>query len=160
MTVQDELLLQKAPSPGHELALSILLTRELLMRLLDDQVFRGSGTTDPQFNILRILKGGPTQGYTIGDLRRRVIFRNADVPRLVDRMAAAGLVQRLSHPQDRRSCLVQLAPGGQALLERVSPRLDQAMEDLEGLLSPMEGREIVEGLNRLRAGLQRLVDAG
>lgn len=157
MTVQEELLLHKAPSPGHELALSILLSRELLSRLMDERVFKAAGTTDPQFNILRILKGGPPEGYTIGELRRRVIFRNADVPRLIDRMAAAGLVQRATNPQDGRSCLVRLAPEGLKLLTRVSPVLNAVLADLDGLLPAQEGRQLVLALDRFREGLLGLL---
>ena len=46
--------------------------------------------------MLRILKGGPEDGYLIREIRRRMISRSADVPRLVERMVKAGLVQRLA----------------------------------------------------------------
>lgn len=157
MTVQEELLLTKVPSPGHELALSILLTRELLGRLLDERIFRTAGTTDPQFNILRILKGGPPEGYTIGELKRRVLFRNADLPRLIDRMVAGHLVQRTTNPQDGRSCLVRLAPEGVKILARVSPVLEALMAELDSLLGREEGVQVVQSLDRLREGLRGLL---
>jgi DNA-binding MarR family transcriptional regulator len=38
---------------------------------------------------------------------------------LVDRMEAAGLVERVPNPDDRRSLILQLAPDGDAAVERV-----------------------------------------
>lgn len=154
MRLTEELHISKALEPGHELALSVLLTREHLTRLLDERVFKPSGLTDQQFNVLRILKGGPAEGYTIGEIRRRVIYRNADVPRLVDRLMGLGLVARQTNPSDRRSCHVLLTPEGEAFQAGLSPVHAALLRELETILSAAERAQLLELLERLRDGIR------
>jgi DNA-binding MarR family transcriptional regulator len=154
MRITEELHISKPLEPGHELALSVLLTREHLTRLLDERVFKSAGLTDQQFNVLRILKGGPAEGYTIGEIRRRVIYRNADVPRLVDRLMGLGLVARQTNPSDRRSCHVRLTPEGEACQAELSPAHASLLKELEALLSPAELGQLLELLERLREGIR------
>ncbi|MCE1229846.1 MAG: hypothetical protein LWX11_10225 [Firmicutes bacterium] len=49
------------------------LAREQRLWLLEERIFKPSGLTNQPFDVLRILKGGPEEGYTIGEIRRRMI---------------------------------------------------------------------------------------
>ena len=127
MDLRDELLISKPLQPGHEVALALLLTREYASWFMDQRIFKPSGVSDQQFNVLRILRGGPKDGYLICEIKRRMIFRNADVPRLIDRLAKQGLVKRRENPADRRGTRIQVTPKGQLLAERVDPLHNEAM---------------------------------
>jgi DNA-binding MarR family transcriptional regulator len=159
MRLAEELHIGKPLEPGHELALSLLLSREHLTRLLDERVFKPAGLTDQQFNVLRILKGGPADGYTIGEIRRRVIYRSADVPRLVDRLMALGFVARQPNPRDRRSCHVLLTPEGDACQARLSPVHASLLRELETLLPPEERAQLLALLEHFRDGIRALQGA-
>lgn len=150
MHLHEELMIRKQLEPGHEVALSLLLTREYLARLFDEGIFKREALTDQQFNVLRILKGGPPEGYLIRDIRRRMIYRNADVPRLVDRLAKQGLVERRECESDRRGCLVGLTPKGDRLQAKVRPLHDELCRRLDRVLSTQEQRMLVDLLERLR----------
>lgn len=154
MDLRDELLISKPLRPGHEVALALLLTREYASWYMDQRIFKPSGISDQQFNVLRILRGGPKEGYLICEIKRRMIFRNADVPRLIDRLAKQGLVRRRENPADRRGTRIQLTPKGQALAERVDPVHDEAMDRLAGILNDSERRTLVDLLERLRVEFQ------
>lgn len=154
MDLRDELLISKPLRPGHEVALALLLTREYASWFMDQRIFKPSGISDQQFNVLRILRGGPKEGYLICEIKRRMIFRNADVPRLIDRLAKQGLVRRRENPADRRGTRIQLTPKGQALAERVDPVHDEAMDRLAGILNDSERRTLVDLLERLRVEFQ------
>ena len=140
--------------PGQELLLSILLCREYVTRLSDERLFKPAGITDQQFNVLRILKGGPEEGYLIRELRRRMISRNADVPRLVDRMVKAGLVCRREDPGDRRGCLVKLTPQGRDLETRLAPVHTALCGEMDGVLDADESRTLIRLHQKLREGIQ------
>lgn len=154
MPLQDELMLSKPPVPAHAMSLAILYTRELLTAYVDQHVFRPLDLTDPQYNVLRIVKGGPAEGYPVGEIRRRLMSRHADTPRLVDRLTSLGLLRRAAHPRDRRCSLVQLTPRGQDLLTTAQPLMDTALDRLGELLPEADQRQLVELLDRLRAGLR------
>jgi len=141
--------------PGQEIMLAILLTREHLARLSDERLFKPAQITDQQFNVLRILRGGPAEGYLVRELRNRMISRSADVPRLVERMARAGLVARREDPADRRGSLVTLTTEGQALEARLAPLHSELCREVAGLLEPWESKAMVGLLQQFRDGIAR-----
>ncbi len=154
MRIQEELRISKPLDPGQELPLSLLLTREYVSRLLDERLFRPEGITDQQYNVLRILKGGPPEGYLIRDIKGRMVVRNADVPRLVDRMVARGLVERTVDSADRRGHRVRITPKGLVLEARITGPQKDLSRFLLGLLSEEETRVLLTLLERVRDGIR------
>ena len=154
MHLRDELHITKPLEPGHELLLSLLLTREHATRLSDEKLFKPAGITDQQFNVLRILKGGPKEGYLIREIRSRMISRSADVPRLVDRMVRAALVARGEDPTDRRGCLVRLTPDGAALEARLAPTHSDLCRMVGAILADHESAALMDLLQKFRDGIQ------
>lgn len=158
MAIQDELKMSRPPGAGLELVLSLLLTREALSGVFDAQLFGPFGITDQQFNVLRILRGGPPEGYTLAELKRRLLHRNADAVRLVERMVRAGWVERMPHPEDRRASLVRLTEEGVALHRRLERPHQDLCNWIEGLLPGDDLRRLTAGLEALREGFRTRED--
>lgn len=150
MNLREELHLSRTLDSGHEVALALLLTREYVSRLFEVQVFRGSGLTDQQYNLLRILKGGPEEGYLIKDIRCRMIYRFTDVPRLVDRLVGMGLALKTPCPKDRRGSRVRISPEGLALEAELRGRHATLCRTLDRGLDPAERQALLVLLERLR----------
>ena len=150
MHIREELQIAKPLEPGHEVALAILLTREYVARLFDQALYEPEGISDQQFNVLRILKGGPKDGYLVKDLRCRMIFRFADVPRLVNRLETRGLVKRCENPADRRGSRVQITAKGQALEARMHTGHQALCQQVDRCLDPGERDLLLSLLERLR----------
>lgn len=155
MTLQDELALSKHPDPSLGMILSLLLTREVLGQVLEDRLFRPGAITDQQFNVLRILRGGPEMGYPLTEIRRRLIARNADVVRLVDRLTALGWVARGENPVDRRSSLVRLTEAGRAKVDGLADAHRQLVEALGQSLCERDRLALTRLLERWRTRLRR-----
>jgi len=153
MNVRSELHISKPMEPGQEVMLAVLLTREYLARISDERLFKPARITDQQFNVLRILKGGPPGGYLIREIRNRMIARSADVPRLVERMARAGLVARREDPADRRGSLVSLTPEGEALEARLAPIHASLCREVAAVLQDWESKGLLGLLQQLRDGI-------
>jgi DNA-binding MarR family transcriptional regulator len=160
MNLREELLIGKSLATGRETALAVLLTREYVARLVDERLFKPEGITDQQYNVLRILKGGPPEGYLIREIRRRMIARNADVPRLVDRLKANGLVQRKEDAVDRRGCRVLITEAGLALVDRLAGPQEALDEELGKILLPDESSALLDFLERLRDGIRDALVVG
>ena len=158
MNLREELLIGKPLEAGQETILAVLLTREYLARLLDEQLFKPERITDQQYNVLRILKGGPPEGYLVREVRRRMIVRNADVPRLVGRLVANGLVRRKEDPVDRRGCRVQLTAQGTALEARLAGPQATLCGKLEKSLSPEAIATLCGLLEDLRTGIRETLE--
>lgn len=159
MDLRAELLITKPLQPGHEVALSLLLTREIASWYMDERIFKPSGLSDQQFNVLRILKGGPREGYLVCEVKRRMISRNADVPRLVDRLARQGLVRRRSNPADRRGTRIQITAKGMAMAEAIGSPHAEAIGRMAACFSEAERRTLVDLLERLRNRLRADMEA-
>jgi DNA-binding MarR family transcriptional regulator len=153
MNVRSELHISKPMEPGQEIMLAVLLTREYVGRLSDDRLFKPARITDQQFNVLRILKGGPPDGYLIREIRNRMIAHSADVPRLVERMARAGLVARREDPADRRGSLVTLTPEGEALEAQLAPVHANLCQEVAAVLQDWESKALLGLLQQLRDGI-------
>ena len=61
---------------------------------------------------------------TPSELATRERIQRPTATRVIARLEEAGLVDRTSDPDDRRSCLVGIAPEGRRLLARVRTRKD------------------------------------
>src|SRR5689334_22210964 len=81
--------------------------------LLGRAIERECGISHLMFEVLLILgrAGGP--GLAMGAISREQVLTTGGVTRLVDRMTAAGLVERVEDPDDRRGRLVRLTPLGE-----------------------------------------------
>jgi DNA-binding MarR family transcriptional regulator len=118
MTLQEELQMSKLPEPGVQLVLQLMLTREAVVRV-QERLFEAHGLTIQQYNVLRIVRGGPAKGHPIYEIERRMIYRFANVTRLVDRLEVQGLLKRVADPKDRRVSRVVITPKGKRLMERL-----------------------------------------
>ena len=150
MHIREELQITKPLEPGHEVALALLLTREYVARLFDEGLYEPEGISDQQFNVLRILKGGPKDGYLVKEIRCRMIYHFADVPRLVNRLEARGLVKRCENPADRRGSRVQITPKGLALEGRMHGRHDTLCQQVDRCLAADERDLLLSLLERVR----------
>lgn len=95
--------------------------------------------TLPQFNILRILRGQYPQPSTNNLIKERIIHRNSDVTRIVDRLISKGLVDRTGCCDDRRKVDILISEEGMRILNEIDTRIGE----IERLLSGLDTQEIV-----------------
>jgi DNA-binding MarR family transcriptional regulator len=78
------------------------------------------GISHLMFEVLLILGRAGERGMSMSAIGREQVLSTGGVTRLIDRMAAAGLVERVSDPDDRRGRLVRLTPSGADTVVRAS----------------------------------------
>src|SRR5262249_52733221 len=76
-------------------------------------------------NVLRILRGAP-EGLACGEIASRMITRDPDVTRLLDRLEKRGLISRWRETKDRRTVMARITPEGLALLSRLDEPVQAA----------------------------------
>jgi MarR family transcriptional regulator, 2-MHQ and catechol-resistance regulon repressor len=105
------------------------------------------GLSAGEFAILEALHHkGP---LLLGKVQRKILVSSGGVTYLVDRLAAAGLVERRDSPDDRRARFASLTQEGRALMERIFPDHAAAMERAVSGLSGAEQAAAVELLRKL-----------
>lgn len=149
MSLQEELQMSKLPSPGIQVMLQLMLTREAVVRV-QERLFEAHGLTIQQYNVLRIARGGPAKGHPIYEIERRMIYRFANVTRLVDRLEVQGLLKRVADPKDRRVSRVVITPKGRRLMDRLDEPVKVMAAQLTSGLEEQECLVISNWLERLR----------
>jgi DNA-binding MarR family transcriptional regulator len=109
----------------------------------------GFGLSMQQYNILRILKGQHPNPSTNNLVKERMLDRNSDVTRLIDRMIKAGLVTRTSCEKDRRRVDILITRKGLDMLQAIEPH-EVAMDQMTGGLSEAELAHLNRLLDKMR----------
>lgn len=142
-------------SPEQEAYLNLLRTHSVLSAEFD-RLFRGEGLGESTYNALRILRGAGDEGRACHEIGAHLVARVPDVTRLVDRLEAAGLVERRRDERDRRVVRVHITPRGLEVLGR----LDTPVLELhERQLGHMSAEELAT-LSALLAKARVAVGAG
>src|SRR6266576_1054133 len=104
-------------SPEEALFLDLLRTTDMLSRGLI-HVLKAEDLSATQYNVLRILRGAP-EGLPCGEIASRMITRDPDITRLLDRLEKRGLISRCRETKDRRTVIARITPEGLTLLARL-----------------------------------------
>jgi DNA-binding MarR family transcriptional regulator len=121
-------------------------------RLLDSWTIflrNEANLTPNQYNVLRILRGADPEGLARHEISERMISREPDVTRLVDRLVAQGLANSVRRADDRRCVQVSITEEGLAHLRF----LDKAAAEMPKRLLSRLGKERLRDLNGLLAAL-------
>ena len=121
---------------------ALATTADLLARRLEP-VLRAAEISPTQYNVLRILRGAP-EGLSCSEIASRMITRDPDITRLLDRMEKRTLVSRCRETKDRRMVLTRITEIGRKLLKQLdSPILDAHHLQL-GHLGPEKLRNLLK----------------
>ncbi len=139
---------QKLPfaSVEEEAYLNLLRTASVLSEGVHD-VLRAAGLSQPQYNVLRILRGARPDGLPGKTIGERMVSREPDVPRLLDRLERDGLITRTRSQTDRRVVMATVTEAGLERLDRLDGPIPQTLlerlshvkrADLEQLIHLLE----------------------
>ena len=109
--------------------------------------------TTSQYNVLRILRGSHPTRLTSSDVGERLIARDPDVTRLVDRLVTRGLVARVRSRQDRRVVEVGVTDKGLAVLRELDAHVAKMPKALLGHLGPKRLRQLADLLDAAIEGM-------
>lgn len=135
-------------TPEEAAFLDLLRTCDLLSRGAA-QVLKTADLSPNQYNVLRILRGAP-EGLPCGEIANRMITRDPDITRLVDRLEKRELTARFRETRDRRMVMVRIAPKGLKLLATLDEPVQQIHRKQLGHL----GRETLGQLSQLLAAVR------
>jgi DNA-binding MarR family transcriptional regulator len=109
------------------------------------QTLKKHGIAEQQYNVLRILRGFRSEApLTIGFIKERMLDKDSDVSRIVDRLFEKGLLNRTENPSDRRQKSVEITGKGLSLLDSMF----ECEKTADTMLDNLTTTEIQE-LNRL-----------
>ena len=144
-------LKQRKPfrSLEEEAYLNLVRTEDALTQK-QVELFRTAGLSASQYNVLRILRGAGPDGLPCGEIVERMVTRDPDMTRLLDRLEKRGLAARSREEKDRRVVMNRITDEGLRVLKGLDAPLLELLSRELGHLGADKLRELVTLLELAR----------
>lgn len=132
--------------------LSLLRTVERLSRGVTETLSRAD-LTPTQYNALRILRGAGEEGASCSEVSERMVTKDSDITRLLDRMEARGLIYRERETKDRRRIVTRITEEGLRVLAELDGPIAETHRGQLGHLGEKQLASLGKLLEAARNGL-------
>ena len=153
MRLEEEIKTESFTSPQLKAALNVLFTGYWL----SDQynvVFKQFDLSQAQYNVLRILRGQRGNAINLRDIQERMLQKNSNSTRIVEKLRIKGLVHRVLCEENRRKVEISITKEGLNFLSQIDTLMEVHEEDIFQNLSD----EDAEALNHLLNKFRRRID--
>jgi DNA-binding MarR family transcriptional regulator len=148
MKIEDEIKQPKFRDAYQKVAVNLLFTSNWLVSR-QHEFFKPFGITTQQFNILRILRGQHPNQISGVEIKSRMLDRNSDISRLLDRLLKKDLINKAQSENDKRAANVSITEKGLALLSRIDEKFQQ-VERNHFNLTETEAAQLSQLLDKAR----------
>jgi DNA-binding MarR family transcriptional regulator len=148
MKIEEEILQKKFTNISEKTIVNILFTNNWLMSL-QAEILKKFNISVQQFNILRILRGQFPKPATIKLIKERMLDKESDASRIVEKLRLKGFVDRTICPVNRRTVDVLISKKGLEALNKLDV-IELESNKLTSNLSIKELENLNELLDKLR----------
>jgi len=148
MTIEEEIKQSKFRNVQQKAILNILFTSNWIQNK-QKEFFEPYGITGQQYNILRILRGQHPNRISGAEIKNRMLDKNSDVSRLLDRLIEKNLVSKNQCPNDKRASDILITELGLSLLENLDSDINHLDTKLNSL-SEEEANQLSNLLDKSR----------
>lgn len=130
MRIEEEIKQHNFISPYQKAVINLLFTANWVVNE-QQNYFKPFGITGQQFNVLRILKGQHPKSISAKEIKSRMLDKNSDMSRLLDRLLSKKLIEKKSCDKDKRASDVFITETGLTLLNEISRKqktIDQVLK--------------------------------
>jgi DNA-binding MarR family transcriptional regulator len=150
-----------------EVYLTLQHVADLLLRHVEETL-KAAGLSHTQYNVLRILRGahrdaeqrgergGESRGLPCGEIAARMITRDPDITRLLDRLEARGLVARSRQKKDRRVVQARITADGIQLLKKLDKPMDAMHRKQFAHVPAAHLKLLLEHLKEIRSAVAQI----
>lgn len=132
-TVEEHLITKPIKDPYLRALLNVMFTGVWCQQRVG-QSLKPFDITEPQYNVLRILRGQHGKAMNLYEIQDRMIQKMSNVSRLIDKLVAKKLVTRKESKENRRRVDIAITQKGLDLLDAsetvVAPIYKQISENL------------------------------
>lgn len=138
----------------EELFLNLIRTADLLARK-GAELFKAADLSSNQYNVLRILRGAGAEGLACGEVGDRMVTRDPDITRLLDRLEKRDLVRRAREKGDRRVVTARITAAGLELLKRLDEPVAELHRAQLGHMDAKQQEALIRLLEIAREGIAK-----
>ena len=136
---------------AQETFIAVLRAADALLRDVE-LLLKPADLSHTQYNVLRILRGADPQGLACREIGERMLTRDPDITRLLDRLEARGLVRRERERRDRRVVKTRITDEGLRILKSLDAPVAELHRRQSQRLPAQRLRLLVRLLEQLRKG--------
>ena len=133
------------PNSKVKALLNIIYTANWISSI-QNEFFKPYGISPQQYNILRILRGAG-KAISVQTIKDRMLERSPNATRLMDKLIAKELINRIPCPEDRRVVHIEITKKGLQLLNSIDATFK---DDLLHNLSNEEASQLSNLLDKIR----------
>lgn len=148
MGIEADIKQKKFDTEQEKLAVNVLYTASWI-ESTNLKRFKPFGITPQQFNVLRILRGSHPKKLMLNDIASRMIDKNSNATRLVEKLRNNGFVIREQCPDNRRQVDITITTKGLDLLAAIDKETDKWLKSFKTLTTE-ECKTVNELLDKLR----------
>jgi DNA-binding MarR family transcriptional regulator len=150
MRLEEEIKQQKKFNSEYEmLSLNILYTASWI-EANNIQRLKPFGISPQQYNVLRILRGSAPKPLMLGDIASRMIDKNSNATRLVEKLRLKDFVKREICETNRRQVDILITQKGLSLLVEIDKELDSWITSLK-ILDIEQAEGVNNALDKIRS---------
>jgi DNA-binding MarR family transcriptional regulator len=116
-----------------------------------DQLMKANAVTSAQYNVLRILRGAGPDGLPCNAIGERMISRDPDMTRLLDRMEKRELITRERQKEDRRVVKARITDEGLKLLKKMDAPIRELHKNQFAHMTSARLKTLLELLSEVAA---------
>lgn len=139
--------------------IKLSITKKVMLNLAYTKNYMGDkftellkpyGISSEQYNVLRILRGQKGNPLNMQDIQERMVTKNSNTTRLIDKLLIKNMVIRNTCPNNRRKIEIQITNNGLKLLSELDPIIENHELILTDKLSNNELEKLNELLEKIR----------
>lgn len=148
-TLEDHIITKPIKDPYSRLFLNVMFTGVWLQQTVG-QVLKPFDITEPQYNVLRILRGQQGASMNLYEIQNRMIQKMSNVSRLIDKLVAKKLVTRKESKENRRRVDITITQKGLDLLDELEPHILPIFKKISSNLTKEQAKQMGEWLDIMR----------
>lgn len=143
--------IQSVALPVYKKAIvNLLFTSHWLNDEISD-VLKPFDISTQQFNVLRILKGRKGKAANLSSIQKRMIAKNSNATRLVDKLIMKGLVIKETCEANKRKVEIFITNQGEIFLEKLNKVVEDKEQKIVAQLTEEEQHTLTELLTKIRS---------
>ncbi|MFD2892705.1 MarR family winged helix-turn-helix transcriptional regulator [Flavobacterium chuncheonense] len=123
MKIEDEIKSTVTLSLTKKVMLNLTFTRNLIADKLNE-ILKPYDLSGEQYNVLRILRGQKGNPLNMQDIQERMVTKNSNTTRLIDKLLLKEMVERKTCPANRRKIEIKITEKGLSVLSELDPLIE------------------------------------
>jgi DNA-binding MarR family transcriptional regulator len=148
MSLEQDIKQERFTNEYEKSAVNILFTASWLYNRNAARL-KPHDITPEQYNVLRILRGSHPKPLMLSEVTCRMIDKNSNATRLVEKLRQKGLLKREICENNRRQVDISITDKGLDMLKTIDREAEAWLQSLK-VINPTEAAELNRILDKLR----------